>query len=88
MISPKPLRWSVSARDDHSGEPALYVLVEMPAEGDIPNIAKQNRLVADMMTALERIEEERVPHLYFGPRSDDTNIESDDAPTDWDEDAK
>ena len=67
--TPPPLRWTITPRQDHSGEPSLYVYVEMPTEADIPQNSKQNQLVAAMLTELESLGDERLPHLHFGPRN-------------------
>ena len=71
LRSPAPLHISVAARDNHSGEPAFYVYVEMPAEQDFPDVGAQNRLIVDMLSALERIDDNRFPYLHFGPREDE-----------------
>jgi hypothetical protein len=71
LTSPSPKKVSVTARDNHSGEPALYVFVTMPTEKDIPGVAAQNRLVGDMLAALEQIDDERFPYVHFGPRDGD-----------------
>jgi hypothetical protein len=81
--APAPVRWSVAAVDNHSGEPSLYVYVEMPNERDIPGLAERNRLVTALLGALERIDDERFPYLSFGPREgdeggDDSALENDD----------
>jgi len=56
----------VTPRENHSGEPALYVLVVVASEQAVPTEPEQNRLVAKMVEALEHIDEPRFPYLYFG----------------------
>jgi hypothetical protein len=86
LRSPSPRRISVTARDNHSGEPALYVFVTMPAEKDIPAVSARNRLVGNMLTALEQIDDERFPYVHFGPReggmgdSDESSGRDEDVP--------
>ncbi len=87
LRSPPPSSWSVSARDNHSGEPALYVSVEMPAETDIPKVSDRNRLIAGMMSALERIGDDRFPYLYFGPRADEASLDDEEPTYDGDKDS-
>jgi hypothetical protein len=61
-----PKRIVVTPRENYSGEPALYVLVVVSSEQDIPAEPDQNRLVVRMVDALEQIEDSRFPYLYFG----------------------
>jgi len=68
LFSPAPKEITVSAQDNYSGEPALYVYVEMPSSQDIPDEALQNILVVRMLAALEEIGDARFPYLFFGPR--------------------
>jgi hypothetical protein len=63
----QPKSVHVTARDNHSGEPALYVYVVVPSARHIPDEAEQNRLVLRMIEALEGIDDGRFPYLYFGP---------------------
>ena len=65
----------MAARDNHTGEPALYVFVTMPAERDIPDVSAQRRLTAAMVAALEKIDDRRFPYLYFGPREENANYD-------------
>ena len=62
-VSPKSV--FVTARDNHSGEPALYVYVVVPSAKEIPAEPEQNRLVLDMIDALEQIDDSRFPYLHF-----------------------
>lgn len=73
-----PERIIVTARENHSGEPALYVLVVVTAEQDIPGEREQNRLVVRMVDALDQLEESRFPYLYFGfnHRDDGSRVEA------------
>ncbi len=68
IITPPPVRWTITPQQDHSDEPSVYIYVEMPAEADIPKISAQNQLFVAVLTALEAIGDERLPHLHFGPR--------------------
>ena len=63
-LSPKSI--FVTARENYSGEPALYVYVVVPSARDIPAEPEQNRLVVQTVAALEQIEDTRFPYLYFG----------------------
>lgn len=67
----------VTPRESHSGEPALYVLVVVASEHDVPGEREQNQLVIKMVDALDRIEEPRFPFLYFGYnfRNDGTRVD-------------
>jgi hypothetical protein len=87
LTSPSPKKVSMTARDNHSGEPALYVFVTMPAEKDIPGVAAQNRLVGDMLAALEQIDDERYPYVHFGPREGDARIDDSDEGSERDADS-
>ena len=62
---PKPLRIHVKARDNHSGEPSFYVLVEMPKESDIPSLPVEQSVTRAMLAALDRLDDERFPYLSF-----------------------
>ena len=57
---------TVTPRENYSGEPALYVLVVVSSEQEIPGEPEQNRLVVRMREALEKIDDFRFPYLYFG----------------------
>ena len=72
LQSPAPKEITISARDNHSGEPSLYVYVVMPEERFIPDVATQNRLSSQLMTALQRLDDNRFPYLFYGPRGQDT----------------
>jgi hypothetical protein len=61
-----PERIIVTPRENHSGEPALYVLVVAASEQDIPGEPEQNRLVVRMIEALNEIDDSRFPYLTFG----------------------
>ena len=69
LQSPAPNEIAVSARDNHSGEPALYVYITMPDEKHIPDIATQNRLSSELMTTLQDMDDDRFPYVSYGPRS-------------------
>ena len=60
--------FSTNRFENHSGEPALYIHVQMPSEKDIPDVAVQSRLTREMMAALEELGDERFPYFSFGPR--------------------
>jgi hypothetical protein len=81
---PPPKDVSVAARDNHTGEPALYVFVTMPAEKDIPDVSAQRRLTIAMVAALEKIDERRFPYLYFGPREENAVYDENASGTDED----
>jgi hypothetical protein len=66
-LSPKSI--VVTPRDNHSGEPALYVYVVVASAQDIPGEPEQNRLVGQLISALAQIGDSRFPYLYFGSRS-------------------
>ena len=68
---------SISARDSHSGEPALYVYVLMSDENQIPEIEAQNQLSADLLTALQHIGDDRFPYVSYGPRKADVPLGGD-----------
>jgi hypothetical protein len=70
LRSPPPKGVSVTARDNHTGEPTLYAFDTMQAEKDIPDVSAQRRLTIAMVAALEKIDDRRVPYLYFGPREE------------------
>jgi hypothetical protein len=70
LRSPPPKRISVTARDNHTGDPAFYVFVEMPSEADIPDVPARRPLKAAMAAALEKIDDGRFPYLHFGPREE------------------
>ncbi|HXT07937.1 MAG TPA: hypothetical protein VN715_13485 [Roseiarcus sp.] len=71
-LAGRPLeRIIVTARENHSGEPALYVLVVVASEQDIPGEREQNRVVVKMVEALEQIDDARFPYLHFGPNFGD-----------------
>jgi hypothetical protein len=76
LKAPAPVRWSVAAVDNHSGEPSFYVYVEMPSENDIPDIGAQNRLVVMLLAALEEIDDHRFPYVSYGPREGDSDVET------------
>ncbi len=82
LTSPPPKMITVSAEDNHSGEPSLYVYVVMPSAQDIPAEPQQNRLVVRMIQALEKIDDPRFPYLNFGPQEPGANSNS--APADED----
>ena len=65
MATLSPESIFVTARDNHSGEPALYVYVVVPSAKEIPAEPEQNRLVLDMIDALEQIDDSRFPYLHF-----------------------
>ena len=66
-LAGRPLeRIIVTARDNHSGEPALYVLAVVATESDVPPEPEQNLLVGQMIEALENIDDARFPYLHFG----------------------
>jgi hypothetical protein len=67
LTAPAPKAISISVRENHSGEPSLYVYVVMPSIGDVPGEPEQNRLVVRMLAALEQIDDRRFPYLFFGP---------------------
>jgi hypothetical protein len=68
----RPLeRIIVTPRDNHSGEPALYVLVVVASEKDVPPEPDQNRLVGQMIDELEQIDDTRFPYLHFGYENGD-----------------
>ena len=67
LRSPAPTKVAVSARDNHSGEPSLYVNVTMTGEEHIPDIAMQNRLSGELLSALQANDDDRFPYVYFGP---------------------
>ncbi len=69
---------SVSAHDNHTGEPALYVYVTMGSEAEIPDILLQNKLMQKMISALEQVEDDRFPYLHFGPREQSLDPQDDD----------
>ena len=85
LASPSPKAISVTAQENHSGEPSLYVYVVMPSAQDIPREPGQNRLVVRMIAALEQIEDLRFPYLYFGPQ--DPSAAADEITPAEDEDA-
>jgi hypothetical protein len=63
----RPLeRIIVTPRENHSGEPALYVLVVVASDKDVPPEPDQNRLVGQMIDELEQIDDTRFPYLHFG----------------------
>ena len=74
LQSPSPKEIRVSAHDNNSFEPSFYVHVTMPSEADIPDSKTENELVVKMMEALERIDEDRYPYLYFGPYDHDADV--------------
>lgn len=71
LQSPAPREIAVSAHDNHSGEPALYVSVTMPDERDIPDIPTQNRLSSELLSSLREMDDDRFPYVFYGPRSAD-----------------
>lgn len=81
---PPPKGVSVAARDNHTGEPALYVFVTMPAEKNIPDVSAQRRLTIAMVAALEKIDDRRFPYAYFGPREEGAGYDEDASGTDED----
>ena len=68
LPSPAPKDVRIAARDNHSGEPSLYIYVEMPDEPSIPDVGAQNHLSSQLMTALQALDDDRFPYVYFGPR--------------------
>lgn len=86
LISPAPTEVRVSARDNHSFEPSFYVSVTMPSQADIPDSTTQNQRVVKMMGALERIDEDRYPYLYFGPYEQEADLSDEEGDFGRDED--
>jgi len=77
LTNPRYKRAEVATRyENHSGEPALYIYVEMPSEKDIPELGAQNRLIMDLTAALKERGDERFPYLSFGPREGDDDRET------------
>ena len=74
LKSPPPVDIRVSAHDNHSFEPSFYVKVTMPSKADIPDTTTQNRVAGKMIEALEQIDEDRFPYLYFGPYDQDADL--------------
>ncbi len=70
LHSPAPKNILVSAHENHSGEPAIYIYVTMPEERNIPDVVTQNHLSSEIISALKQADDERFPYLSFGPRSD------------------
>jgi len=68
LQSPAPESIYFSAHDNHSGEPSLYVYITMPEERFIPDIEARNRLSGALLTALQSLDDDRFPYVYYGPR--------------------
>ena len=77
LQSPPPVDVRVSAHDNNSFEPSFYVKVTMPSQADIPDTTIQNRVAGKMIEALEQIDEDRFPYLYFGPYAQDADLSDD-----------
>lgn len=68
LRSPPPENIYFSAHNNHSGEPSVYVYIMMPEERFIPDIASQNRLSGELLTALQSLDDDRFPYVHYGPR--------------------
>ena len=67
----------VSARDDHSGEPAFYVGVTMRFGRDVPGPIKQNEINRELVVGLAELDETRFPYLFFDALDDEREPEPD-----------
>jgi hypothetical protein len=78
-------RLSVTAREDHSGEPAYYVSVTMKSSKDVPTTAVGNDLTHRMRLALAERDDDRFPYLYVGAADWENGPEDSDDFQDLDE---
>lgn len=61
----------VSAAEDHTGEPALYVLIRLKPGRGRPSGADSIRLMKAMRDALQDISDDRFPYLSFSAPGDE-----------------